>query len=314
MTGVTALNAFEVGAIALAAITLISILGIKRSNQLNTAIVTITLLALGAFVVSSLSFFEIENFSHMFQAGLGSARANPAARFLEATALMFVAYTGYGRVATLGEEITNPKKNIPKAIMITLGITLILYISVSLCAIGSVGATTYSSYAFDNAAPLQAISNQLNAPAIGVFVGLGAMVAMLGVLLNLILGLSRVLFAMGQNNEMPSFVGKLSPQSNPNLAILVVAGIILGLMCLGDVKATWSFSAFTVLLYYSMTNICALRLPPEKRLYPKALAWVGLVGCLGLSIWVDLQAISLALVILVVGYLLRTLSLKARNY
>ena len=127
---------------------------------------------------------------------------------------------------------------------------------------------------------------------------------MLGVLLNLILGLSRVLLAMGRRHDMPAITSRIDTKnSTPYIAVIIV-GIGIGLLVLiGNVKTTWSFSAFTVLIYYSITNLSALQLKPEERLYPKWIAWVGLSACLFLAFWVDIQIWLVGLVMIALGLL-----------
>jgi len=121
------------------------------------------------------------------------------------------------------------------------------------------------------------------------------MTAMLGVLLNLLLGLSRVLLAMGRRGDMP-FV-----TANVGIAVLIVGGIIAALAATGSVKSTWSFSAFTVLIYYAVTNLAALRLPAADRLYSKAWALCGLLACLILAFSLEWQVWSIGLTVLGVG-------------
>ena len=122
------------------------------------------------------------------------------------------------------------------------------------------------------------------------WVAIGAITAMLGVLLNLILGLSRVLLAMGRRRDMPSATAKIqSSTSTPYVAVAIVGLGITALVLIGNVKTTWSFSAFTVLIYYAITNLAALQLGSNERLYPKWIAWVGLAACLFLAFWVEVD-------------------------
>jgi APA family basic amino acid/polyamine antiporter len=118
-------------------------------------------------------------------------------------------------------------------------------------------------------------------------VAIAAVTAMAGVLLNLLLGLSRVLLAMGRRGDMPSALARLDNRKSPRVAILVTGAAISALALVGSVKTTWSFSAFTVLVYYAITNLAALRLPPEHRKFPRAIAVLGLLSCLGLAFWVE---------------------------
>ena len=113
---------------------------------------------------------------------------------------------------------------------------------------------------------------------------------MLGVLLNLILGLSRVLLAMGRRRDMPAITAQVNADSSTPYVAVIIMGVVIALLVLvGNVKTTWSFSAFTVLIYYSITNLSALQLKPEERLFPRWLAWAGLAACLFLAFWVEVQ-------------------------
>ncbi|MDX1565337.1 MAG: APC family permease, partial [Phycisphaeraceae bacterium] len=241
--------------------------GLRRSNLTNIFIVSLTLAALGAFVIFGMP-TVLES---------GSTRFTPfwpeegLAAFLNATALMFVAYTGYGRIATLGEEVREPKRTIPRAIVITLIVSAVLYVGVGAVAVGAAGAQTLAESTRGEAAPLETVARTFELPAVHWLVAVGAMTAMLGVLLNLILGLSRVLLAMGRRGDMPGATARLNASSTtPYVAVVVVGLTVTGLACIGSVQITWSFSAFTVLVYYAITNLAALRLPPEDRLYPRA--------------------------------------------
>jgi len=215
--------------------------------------------------------------------------------------LMFVAYTGYGRIATLGEEVRDPHKIIPRAIITTLFVTMILYVLVGLVAIGTLGASDLSASVIANRAPLEQAAATFSAP-IASLVAVGAITAMLGVLLNLILGLSRVLLAMGRRGDMPRITAKLNAsQTTPTIAVVIMGAVIAGLVLIGNVKTTWSFSAFNVLIYYSITNLSALRLSSEERLFPRWLAVCGLISCLFLAFWVEVSVWVVGLVIIGAG-------------
>jgi APA family basic amino acid/polyamine antiporter len=130
------------------------------------------------------------------------------------------------------------------------------------------------------------------------------MTAMLGVLLNLILGLSRVVFAMGKRHDMSRVLAQLnSTQTTPTFAVIAVGIAIALLVLIGNVKTTWSFSAFTVLIYYLITNLAALKLTPEERLYPSLLTYIGLISCLFLAFWIEPKIWLLGLGLMIVGWI-----------
>jgi APA family basic amino acid/polyamine antiporter len=125
---------------------------------------------------------------------------------------------------------------------------------------------------------------------------------MLGVLLNLLLGLSRVLLAMARRGDMPQGLARLEgSHASPRRAVFAVGAVIALLALTGSVRTTWSFSAFTVLVYYAITNVAALRLPADLRLYPRWIAAAGAASCLGLAFWVEPRIWLAGLGLIVVG-------------
>lgn len=262
--------------------------GLRRSNAANVVVVSVTLGALVLFVATGLPAALAEGAAHFagfFEApeGGGGLRA-----LLYASALMFVAYTGYGRIATLGEEVRSPRTTIPRAIVVTLVATAVLYGAVALVGVGAVGADALAAATADEAAPLEVAARAFGGPGVAQAVAVGAITAMLGVLLNLVLGLSRVLLAMGRRGDVPRRFGRLDAAgTTPGPAVLMVGAIIAALTLVGDVRTTWSFSAFTVLVYYAITNLAALRIPAEGRLFPRWVPAAGLVACTGLAFFVE---------------------------
>jgi APA family basic amino acid/polyamine antiporter len=135
---------------------------------------------------------------------------------------------------------------------------------------------------------------------------IGAVTAMLGVLLNLVLGLSRVALAMGRRGDLPGVFARVGGGgTRPTPAVLGVGLVIAAVTAVGSVTLAWSFSAFTVLLYYALTNLAALRLPKAERRYHPLVAWLGLAGCLGLAFWVEWLVGLVGLVVVGAGLLAR---------
>ncbi|MEM1126986.1 MAG: APC family permease [Bacteroidota bacterium] len=262
--------------------------GLRRSNVINISIVSLTLFALALFVVTGTP-TALANGTQHFEGFFGAPEGDGGWRaFLYASALMFVAYTGYGRIATLGEEVRAPRTTIPRAIVVTLLVTMVLYGAVALVGVGAVGADVLSGATGRASAPLEVAAKLFAAPWVGAVVAIGAITAMLGVLLNLILGLSRVLLAMGRRADMPTVFARLDASgTTPGPAVLMMGSVIAGLVLIGDVRLTWSFSAFTVLVYYAITNLAALYIPEEGRFFPRWVSVAGLVACAGLAFFVD---------------------------
>lgn len=284
--------------------------GLRRSSAANIIIVSVTLSALVFFVVAGLPAAVRsgeEHFRAFFESPSGDVRS-PIVRLLEATALMFVAYTGYGRVATMGEEVRSPRTTIPRAIVLALVAAMVLYAAVGAVGVGAAGAAVFGSVGTERAAPLAVVASGFGVPGAGVVLSVGAVTAMLGVLLNLILGLSRVALAMGRRGDLPAAVARVSGwRGVPVNAVLLVGAVIFVLTAVGNIRLAWSLSAFTVLVYYAVTNLAALRLPRERRLFHPAIAWVGLAGCLGLAFWVQPRAWGAGVCILAVGLVGRAL-------
>lgn len=271
------------GAVVL--LTALVLTGLRRSNWLNAVLVLLGCGALVAFVVAGTTRTSSANFTPFFEGG--------APGLLEAAALAFVAYTGYGRIATMGEEIAEPKKNIPRAMIVTLAVSAVLYAGVAAVLVGLGGEIVQG-------APL--VSAASFSGPVKWIVSQGAMVAMLGVLLNLLLGLSRVWLAMGRRGDMPRGLAKVNASgTTPVPAVILTALVIGGLVLIGDVKKTWSFSAFTVLVYYAITNASALRLPKDQRRFPRALAVAGLLSCLFLAFWVEWEVWAVGLGVIAFG-------------
>jgi APA family basic amino acid/polyamine antiporter len=288
-----------VGLLAVLAVTALVWHGTSRSNRANAVIVSLTLGTLALFVVAGLP--AAADGAEVNLAGIFPDRAGLRG-LLEATALMFVAYTGYGRIATLGEEVQDPERTIPRAIVVTLVVSALLYIGVGAVAVGSVGAPRLAEMTASRAAPLEEAAMTFGGLTLGRILALGAITAMLGVLLNLILGLSRVLLAMARRGDAPRRLATIDDVRSSPAAAVIAVGIVIGLLVLiGDVKTTWSFSAFTVLVYYALTNLAALRIPSEARIVPRLVPVAGLVGCLGLAFWVEWRIWAVGLGMIAAG-------------
>jgi APA family basic amino acid/polyamine antiporter len=288
------------GLLAVLAVTALVWHGTSRSNRANAVIVGVTLATLLLFVIGGAP-SAVEQ-SSVNLAGILPSRDGYRG-LLEATALMFVAYTGYGRIATLGEEVTDPARTIPRAIIVTLLVSVVLYVSVGLVAVGSVGAPRLAEMTASRAAPLEDAAMSFGGSTLARILAVGAITAMLGVLLNLILGLSRVLLAMARRGDAPGRLAVIDDaRSSPAAAVIAVGAVIGLLVLIGDVKTTWSFSAFTVLVYYALTNLAALRMPAEDRRFPRWIPVAGLIGCLGLAFWVEWRVWAVGLAVIVAGF------------
>ena len=288
-----------VAVVVLLLLTLLVAGGLRRSSQVNALVVPFTLIALICFVVFGAlnaapgALDRITTWGNAGGLNLGHA-----------TALMFVAYTGYGRIATLGEEVRDPARTIPRAIIATLVVSAVLYLSVAATAVAVVGADAFAAATAQGAAPLETIARGFRQSWVAPVLAFGAVTAMIGVVLNLLLGLSRVVLAMAREGDLPRPLAHIDGES-PRRAVWLVGAIIIGLALIGDVKTTWTFSAFTVLIYYGFTNLAALRLPPADRRFPRWISVAGLLCCFGLAFFVPWPVWVAGLGILAVGFGLR---------
>lgn len=281
--------------IAVASVLVVSALsatGVKRGNAANAALVSVTILGLVLFAILGWSRAATNGVALTFEGAIAWPKV------WEATALIFVAYTGYGRIATLGEEVKDPARTVPRAVVVTLVVTLALYLAVALGALLPLGGEAFrDARAHGAAAPLSDMAKTMQSPVIASLLAVASVTAMLGVQLNLSLGLSRVALAMGRRKDLPAALAKLSPaHATPAVASWVIGGVVALLAGTLELRASWSFSAFTVLVYYALTNLAAWRMRRN------VLSAFGLIACLGLAPWVDPQAALAGLVLIGAGF------------
>lgn len=268
--------------------------GIKKAGQLNRIIVRTTFLALVYFIFAGFSVFDSTKLVEFMPNGFKG--------IAEASGVLFFAFTGYARIATLGEEIREPKRTIPLAIILTLLASIILYSLVSLVVLGAIGAEGMSV----GGSPLFSAAVVMNWPAIGIIIGVAGITAMLGVLLSQVLGTSRMFFAMGRRQDIPHLFSRVSVQNNvPTYGIIVSGIVILLTVWLGELTFITQTASFTILIYYSIANLSAIRLRLEQRFLPGWIAWLGLTLCLLMAFSLPTESITSGLILLIVGHILR---------
>jgi basic amino acid/polyamine antiporter, APA family len=268
---------------AIVAFTGLNYFGIRRSSRANLAIVAVSLGALLLFVIAGATAFRAENLRPFAPGGWRGT--------MEAAALLFFAYTGYARIATLAEEIREPRRTIPRAVIITIGGAVLLYVGVAVVAVGAVGAQRLA----ETAAPLQVAALAFPLPWLATAVSVGGVTAMLGVILSQLLGLSRMTFAMARRGDLPRFLERVHPRRGvPDRAVLAIGAIAAVVAGTGTLRGVASAAAFTILVYYAIANVAALRMPREAKLYPDAVPAFGLLSC-------TILALSLATPVIVTG-------------
>jgi basic amino acid/polyamine antiporter, APA family len=276
--------------------------GIKKAGMLNLFIVSITLLSLLYLIFSGIPEVKMENFKPFVPFGISG--------IAEASAILFFAFTGYARIATLAEEVKDPEKTIPKAVIITIVTAIILYTAVSVVAIGVIGAARMA----DSKSPLQLVAEALSTPAINTIILIGASTAMLGVLLSQILGISRMMLAMSRRNDLPPVFQTIHNKYRiPHFGIVFTGVVIILLTITGSFEFIVRAATFTILLYYSITNIAALKQPRKEQIYGKIIPVLGLIGCLAMSVSLPVNVIITGIGLLLAGFLIRFFLHKIYN-
>ena len=264
------------GVVAVLVLTLVNVAGVRASTDASKVMAVIKVGVLAAFAVFGLGAVKAANFVPFAPSGLQGV--------LTAAAVVFFAYTGYARIATLGEEIKEPRKTIPKAILVSLVITIIVYVSVVTVGIGLVGVQKFGN----SNSPIATAASVLGGSVWVALVIFGAGVATLSVLLSDLFSSSRTVFAMARNSDFPKVLSDMR-DLNPVNSVIVTSAIVLALVLTGSLVQVATLTSLTILIYYAVTNISALKLQPEKRLYPKMIPIAGLISCLGLLVFLPLQ-------------------------
>jgi len=248
--------------------TVLNFVGIRQSALLNNILVAAKLGILGFFAVYGAFHIELSNFAgfNPFQLGV-----------LYAAFYIFFAYGGFARVAVVAEEVKDAKKNVPRAILLSLLISTAVYVLVGIVAVGLVGA---SRLAGSNSPLTEAIKATGNALA-AYTVSAGGLIATASVLLTAILGVSRVMYAMARRRDLPQSLSRLHPAFNtPHYAVWITGAAMTMLVLFVDLTRVVAVSTFALLFYYTLANIAALKIKNHKRYYPKALSALGAATCL----------------------------------
>ena len=259
---------------AVVALTAVNYQGVRKTALVTRVIVAVVLASLTVAVIGALFGGEATP-TH-----LGPIGAAGWSGIFESAGLLFFAFAGYARIATLGEEVIDPARTIPRAIPVALGITLAVYAAVLSAALLAVGPDALAASPAPLATAVRAGSLDWLAPAVRV----GGTVASLGVLLSLMVGVSRTTFAMAANGDLPRWLGRVHPEHRvPHHAELAVGMVVAAVVCAADLRGAIGFSSFAVLAYYAIANAAAWTLPSHQRRGPRALATAGLVGCVALA-------------------------------
>lgn len=262
------------GIAAVAVLALVNVRGVEKTARLTRVLVALVLLVLALTVAAALSGGTAD------PARLDSALPQGPAGVLEAAGLLFFAFAGYARLATLGEEVREPLVTIPRAIPIALGIVVAVYAAVFGAALLAVGPAALA--AAD--APLVAVLEAGRWAGAAPVVRAGAAVAAAGVLLSLLAGVSRTALSMARRGELPRALAAVHPRHRtPHRAELATALLVCAVVAVADLRGAIGFSSFAVLTYYALANASAWTLPASRRLRPRWVSGLGLAGCATLA-------------------------------
>ncbi|MBC8136001.1 MAG: amino acid permease [Fibrella sp.] len=281
-------------------LTVANLFGIRKAGRLNAVIVAVTVGAILYFVAGTLPRLRITAFVPFAPNGIPGV--------LQSAALLFFAFTGYARVATLGEEVREPQKTIPRAIILALSLASFLYLLACVSMVGvmggellpATGPRKYGGTAIFVAAHYSGLSGTVQ------ILALGAVTATAGVLLSQLLGVSRVLLAMGRRGDFPPVFARISQAYGvPFIGVLFCGAVVVLLALFGTLKVITASATFAILLYYAVANLAALRLTgPEKR-FPPAVAYVGLAACIVLAASLPITVIATGCLLLGTGFVFR---------
>jgi APA family basic amino acid/polyamine antiporter len=278
--------AHAVAVAAVVALTALNYTGIKKSAVLTRVIVAVVLAVLAAVVVVILGSGDADG------SRLALGDDVTIGGVLQSAGLLFFAFAGYARIATLGEEVRDPARTIPRAIPIALGIALVVYAVVAIAVLSELGSTTLASAT----APLAQAVVSAGMPGFEPVVRAGAAVAALGSLLALILGVSRTTLAMARDRHLPPALAVVHPKFKTPYRAEVVVGIVVAVVAaVVDVRGAIGFSSFAVLLYYAIANASAWTL--GGRVIPA----LGLAGCLLLAFSLPLSSVLIGTGVVLVG-------------
>jgi APA family basic amino acid/polyamine antiporter len=298
-----------VAALAVVALAVVGCLGVTRTARLARVIIAVVLAVIALVLVAGL-----------VAGGPGGpvAGAGPVAGVVDTTpygvlqsaGLLFFAFAGYARIATMGEEVRDPARTIPRAILLALGGALVVYALVAVTLLGVLGEARLGG----STAPLADVVREAGWAWAVPVVGVGAAAACLGALLALLAGIGRTSLAMAREGDLPRALAVVHPRYRvPQRAEIAVAVVVVALVLTVDLRGVVGFSSFGVLLYYVVANAAAFTQGHGDRRYPKALQVLGVVGCLVLVATLPVPSIAAGAGVLIMGVAGRTVVLARRR-
>ncbi|MBY4127252.1 amino acid permease [Rhodococcus fascians] len=282
---------------AVLALTAVNYFGITRTALLTKILVAAVLTVLVVGVILGLT-----ESSGPHVGGLAEFTDKGWYGILQSGGLLFFAFAGYARIATLGEEVVRPERTIPRAIVFALGIALVVYTVVALTLLSVLGPDLVASSTAPLVDLVVASGHSWASPVMRVSAGLAA----LGALLALIAGIGRTSLAMARHEDLPSYLTAIHPRySVPHRAEITLAAVVCILILVVDLRNAIGFSSFGVLLYYLVANVSAYSQDTANRRYPRVFQLVGSLGCVILIVTLPLSSIAVGTAVVMLGVVYR---------
>jgi APA family basic amino acid/polyamine antiporter len=295
-----------VAVVAVLALAAVNYRGVTRTARLTRVIVAVVLLALAVAVAAGL-------YGDHPDLGLLVGGAGVAGIYgvLQSAGLLFFAFGGFARIATMGEEVRDPEQTIPRAIVLALGVAVAVYAVVAVTALLTLGPDRLAGSSAPLVDVVAGAGNSWAAPVVAV----GGAAAALGALLALIAGVGRTTLAMAREGDLPRWLAAVHPRFRvPHRAEVVLAVVVSTLVLTIDLRGAIGFSSFAVLLYYLVANVAAFTQHPGGRRFPRWLQVLGVAGCLVLVATLPRQAVAVGTGVFVLGIAYRGLRLTAARH
>lgn len=287
---------------AVLALTAVNLRGVTRTARLTRVVVGIALAALATVVLAGLAGGD----PSWARVTAGDTSLGWAG-VLQSAGLLFFAFAGYARIATMGEEVRDPARTIPRAIQVALGLAVLVYAVVGGTLLAVLGADGTAA----TPAPLTALAEASGGAWVAPVVRVGAAAASLGALLALVAGVGRTTLAMAREGDLPRALAAVHPRFRvPHRAEVALGIVVAVLVATVDLRGAIGFSSFGVLVYYLVANLAALTQDRAHRRFPRALHVLGAAGCAVLAATLPPVAVVGGAAVLAVGVAVRAVRLR----
>jgi len=298
-----------VAVVAALTLTFLNLVGTKQSTAINNVLVILKIAVLGLFIGFGIFHFNPQNLSQFSPNGFSG--------ILQGAGFIFFAYLGFGRIATLGEEVKNPERTLPLSVLIALVVSVVMYFLTGLTA---TGLQDYRILA-TSGSPLAAAAEATGNLTLVATVSVGALIATASVLLTNLIGSSRVAFAMARNGQLPKAIARVSSKfGTPYISVLSMGALLTVLAFALDLKQTVAITSFAILATHLIVNLSAIRLrkktpnPAKFEVpYHPLIPSLGIVSCIILMLSLPPESWSVAAAVTIVSSVLYLLRNKAKK-